>query len=117
MPHQAHNTVDSGLSYPKQHAFAETHTAKSTVRNGVEFVGLGPNHIESIKISSHQLFICILFFDNDGDSHHTESTEGDDSDGSECKGNGAKHPWYNLTYYTRICLEGLMKTTCTFVDD
>lgn len=61
----------------------------------MEFVGPGSNHTESIKISSNKLFILILFLDNDSDSRHTESNEGDDSVDSECKGNGTKHSWYN----------------------
>jgi hypothetical protein len=50
------------------------------------------------------------------DCQNTESNE-DDSVDSECKGNGAKHSWYNLIYYIGICLEGLRKTTFTSVDD
>lgn len=88
MLHQAHNSVDSGLSCLKEYAFGETHTAKSTVRNGVEFVGRGSNHTESINISGNQFFICILFSDNESDSQHTQSNEDDDRVDSECEGNG-----------------------------
>jgi hypothetical protein len=88
-----------------------THTAKSKVRNGVEFVAPGPDHTESIKISNKQPSVCNLFFDTDGDSHYTKSN-GDDSDDSECKGR-----WRKQTYYDGLCLEGLRKTTSILADD
>ena len=69
------------------------------------------NHTESIKMSGNKLSILILFFDSDSEWHREESNEDGDSVGSECRGNGTKHSWYSLTYYTSICLEGLTKTT------